>query len=380
MAGIYIHIPFCRKACTYCNFHFSTTLKEKPRVLSAILKEINSYPPLSGGEPIQTIYFGGGTPGMLTIEELTAFIHAVKQFPVVEKPEITLEVNPDDVSEENLNAWYSIGINRLSIGIQTLQEEELEWMNRSHDAQQAKHALALIQASPFENFSADLIYGSPLLTDEQLLENLNTFIDLKIPHISCYALTIEPATALAYRVKKNPKDNVDPEKQWRQFHLLLKALRNAGYDDYEISNFALPGFRSQHNSSYWKQLPYTGYGPSAHSFDGKNMRRWNVANNIQYSNAIENGEDAYTVEYLTDTQRFNEVILTTLRLMEGVDITLLVRQFGQKMVDQLLERSKPHQDNGKLIFDPVQQCLRLTDEGKFLADGITADLFADELD
>lgn len=376
MAGIYIHIPFCRKACTYCNFHFSTTLREKLEVIRAIEKEIAMFPPFDGeNRLVDTIYFGGGTPGMLEHDELQLLMDALQVYPRTAQPEITIEINPDDVHENNLAFWHSLGINRLSIGVQSFSDVELKWMNRSHDAAQSYLALKKIADSPIQNWSADLIYGSHLLTDDALINHLETLIQLGAKHISCYALTVEQSTALAHRILKNPEENPDPEKQARHFSIVRNILQEAGYEHYEISNFALPGFRSRHNSNYWKGIPYTGYGPSAHSYNGARIRKWNVANNITYKNNIVNQLPVFTEEILTPTQQLNEYIMVTLRTIEGISLQHIRESFGEAVAEALLKRAVPIAT--RQLLQIQNDTLQLTDAGKFLADGITADLFAD---
>ena len=314
MAGIYIHIPFCRQACYYCNFHFSTSHKQMPQMLAAIAFEIEQRKNYLH-EPVETIYFGGGTPSLLTIYDLQFIIDKLRQnFVIEENAEITLETNPDDIDEKKLSAWKSIGINRLSIGIQSFADADLRWMNRAHNSQQAIKSLQLA-TKYFNNISIDLIYGSPVLTDEQWIKNIDTALSFNIPHLSCYALTVEEKTALALMIEKHKKENIDAEKQARHFKILLKRLPAAGFEQYEISNFAKHGFRSRHNSSYWNGKNYLGIGPSAHSYNGK-FRRWNIANNALYINAVKNNLIYFEEEKLTEIQKLNEFIMTHLRTIE----------------------------------------------------------------
>jgi len=372
MAGIYIHIPFCKKACHYCNFHFSTNRERMPEMVAAIRKEAGlrrSY--LS--EKVETIYFGGGTPSLLSKEEIRTTIEKLQElFDVANEIEITLEANPDDITEENVTGWKEAGINRLSIGIQSFFEEDLQWMNRAHNAAQALDCIRLAQKYGFNNITIDLIYGGPYLTDEKWEQNIDTALSLNIPHLSCYALTVEPKTALAKMIETHQSENVDADKQARHFELLTQKLSAAGFEHYEISNFALPGFRSRHNSSYWQGKPYLGLGPSAHSFNGKS-RQWNVANNALYLAGIEQNNIPFEEEVLTETQQLNEYIMTGLRTIEGVSLTKVRIDWGEERTSLLLDAAQKHIQRGHLL--QVSDVLRLSAEGKFLADGIAADLF-----
>ena len=270
MAGIYIHIPFCRKACHYCNFHFSTLLKGKNDFTQALLKEIELQNNYLQNEAIQTIYFGGGTPSLLEKNELFEIMkQLIQHYNIHEKAEITLEANPDDIDKEKLQEWKEAGVNRLSIGIQSFFEEDLKWMNRAHNAEQARNCISLAQQTGFDNLSVDLIYGTPTLTDEKWRENIGIAVTMNIAHLSCYALTVEPGTALQKMITQRKKEDIDTEKQARHFLLLTDWLEQSGYEHYEISNFAKPGYRSRHNSSYWSGEKYLGFGPSAHSFSGQ---------------------------------------------------------------------------------------------------------------
>jgi oxygen-independent coproporphyrinogen-3 oxidase len=374
MAGIYIHIPFCKKACHYCNFHFSTAKDQVPAMIDAIRKEAalnRSYI----SENIETIYFGGGTPSLLSGEEIRTIIgdiHAL--FTVADDAEITLETNPDDISQEHLSGWKQAGVNRLSIGIQSFFEDDLQWMNRAHNATQALDAVKLAQQEGFQNITIDLIYGTPGLTDEKWKQNIETALSLHVPHLSCYALTVEPKTALAKMIATHQSEDVDADKQARHFSILTKCLSAAGFEHYEISNFALPGFRSRHNSSYWQGKTYLGLGPSAHSFNGKS-RQWNLANNSLYVTAIGKGEIPFEEELLTDTQRLNEYIMTSLRTIEGTSLSKIAVDFGESNALTVSGAAQKHIDLGHL--KKVIDVLQLTAEGKFLADGIAADLFVD---
>ncbi len=338
------------------------------------MKEIVITDPFStGDEFINTIYFGGGTPSLLSSHELRLVMEALQQkFSIASNAEITLEANPDDIHPVALQQWASSGINRLSVGIQTFSEDELRWMNRAHTAVDSVQCIHAIQQAGFTNFSIDLIYGSPLLTDEAWEKHAALVFQQNVPHISCYALTIEPKTPLSKMVAQQKTPGTDPEKQARQFLLLMQWMRQAGYEHYEISNFALPGYRSRHNSSYWEGEKYYGFGPSAHSFNG-HKRKWNIANNALYIRSLQNNLIPAEEETLTPVQRLNEYIMTSLRTMEGLRLDIVHEKFGAANADQLLHAAKKWQSGGKLLL--VESTLVLTDEGKLFADGIAADLF-----
>lgn len=373
MAGIYVHIPFCKQACTYCNFHFSTSLKLRNDFVGALLAEMAMRRNYAGGEPVGTIYFGGGTPSLLSSSELQQIIGAIQvNFDVSARAEITLEANPDDINDEALRRWRDMGFNRLSIGVQSFFESHLRAMNRAHSAGQASACIAAAKAAGFGNFSIDLIYGSPDLNDEQWMANLATAVDLGIPHLSCYALTVEPGTLLDNLTRRKQVPPVASEDQARQFLLMTDYLTSKGYEHYEISNFALPGKRSRHNSAYWNGSRYIGLGPSAHSFDGEN-RQWNISNNALYIRTIQEGELFLEKEKLSPRDRFNEYVMTSLRTMEGTDLNMVRNQFGGRAADSLTAASEKFMDRAWLTID--NEKLVLTREGKLFADGIAADLF-----
>jgi oxygen-independent coproporphyrinogen-3 oxidase len=375
LAGIYIHIPFCKQACSYCNFHFSTSLYQKDVFINALQKEIRiTANAASAHKNIDTIYFGGGTPSILSKQAIQDILNTIyENFEVHKATEITLEANPDDVNSSIVQDWLSIGINRLSLGIQSFNDAELTWMNRAHNALHALNSIDLIQQAGFTNFSVDLIYGSPLLSHEELQKNIQYVLQKNIPHIACYALTVEEKTLLYKQIHKQKSLPIDETHQSEQFHIMVTMLEAAGYEQYEISNFAKPGYRSQHNSSYWKGIAYWGFGPSAHSFDGLASRRWNVANNALYIQSIENNLIPFEEEILTPTQQLNEQIMIGLRTMEGISLKKLEERFG--IQQQLLVQAKTYIATGKIKL--VDGHLMLSKEGKFFADGIAADLFAD---
>lgn len=368
MAGIYLHIPFCRQACHYCNFHFTTSLHYKKELIEALLKEIELRSNDTGSEPIETIYFGGGTPSLCSIIEIKSLIDKINAlYKVSQNPEITFEVNPDDITEKNLAGWKESGINRLSIGIQSFFDEDLTWMNRAHNAQQAIDNLQLARKY-FTNISIDLIYGTPQLTNEKWEQNVKTTLSLDIPHLSCYALTVEPKTPLDKLIKNRKAENINPDKQSEQFLLLMEWLETAGYEHYEISNFAKPGWRSLHNSAYWQGHKYTGIGPSAHSYDGSN-RQWNISNNNIYIESISKGIIPGEKEVLTEVQRLNEYIMTSLRTIEGLNLN----NVDETASSVLLNASKKYLNGGLIKLE--NNSLVLTREGKLLADGIASNFF-----
>ena len=375
MAGIYLHIPFCRQACHYCNFHFSTSLKGKNDFIPALLKEMGKRKDYIGQERVATIYLGGGTPSLLEPMQLRTILDKLRETFIPDPAvEITMEANPDDMTQAaTIRAWRAAGINRLSIGIQSFFNEDLQWMNRAHNAEQAVECIRMAQGEGFDNISIDLIYGGPTLPDHHWQENVQRAIALQIPHLSCYALTVEPRTALDTLIRGHRRQDVSPDDQARQFLLLMDWMDQAGYEHYEISNFALPGHRSRHNSSYWRGETYLGLGPSAHSYDGVS-RQWNVANNAKYIAALENdGEFIAEKEILTPVQQLNEYIMISLRTMDGMDMSHLAARFGPEAARDVETRAQRYIKEGKMTA-----ALALTTEGKLLADGIAADLFFDQ--
>ena len=374
MAGIYIHIPFCRQACNYCNFHFSVSLKNKKVLINTLIKEIETQSNFIKDEFIETIYIGGGTPSLLNEYELEIIFNALrKRFLIKENAEITLEANPDDVNETILEIWKKNGVNRLSVGLQSFNEEELKWMNRAHNAKQSLQCLADIGASGFTNYSVDLIYGSPLQTNDDLKNNFSILSKRNVPHISCYALTVEPDTVLNKNINAKKTAPVNSEKQAEQFFLLLKMMESEGYEQYEISSFCKPGYKSKHNSSYWQGKPYLGFGPSAHSFNGFDKRRWNISNNGLYIQSLEKNIIPYEEEILTNAQRLNEYVMTALRTSEGINFNYVVMHFGAENKKHIITTAQKFILSGRLIMN--EENLQLTKEGMFFADGIAGDLF-----
>ncbi|AUC86280.1 coproporphyrinogen III oxidase [Polaribacter sp. ALD11] len=372
MSGIYIHIPFCKQACFYCDFHFSTSLKKKGDMISSLIKEIEIRKNELGNTIIETIYFGGGTPSVLNTEEIQELINAVyANFKVAENPEITLEANPDDLSEEKIIALSKSPINRLSIGVQSFFEKDLKLMNRAHNSEEAKKSLSLA-TKYFKNISVDLIYGVPDCTNAAWRENIQTALSFGIPHISSYALTVEPKTALETLIAKGKIKNVDEEKAQEQFYILIEELDKAGFIHYELSNFGKENFFSKNNSSYWLGKSYLGIGPSAHSFDGK-QRSWNVRNNPKYIKSIKENKLPIEREILSITDRYNEYVMTGLRTIWGVSLEKIKQGFGEKFIVYLENQSKKYIEQELLFVE--NNILKTTKKGKFLADGIASDLF-----
>jgi oxygen-independent coproporphyrinogen-3 oxidase len=372
MAGIYIHIPFCKSACHYCNFHFSTQTKYIDDFANALLQEI----PLQKDylqAPIETLYFGGGTPSLLTgktIEKIVATIQA--NFTFAPSFEFTIEANPDDITLEKAKAWKAIGINRLSIGIQSFQAHSLAWMNRAHTVEQSHEALTNAQRAGFENISTDLIYGTPHLSDADLLDDIKWLTHYGIPHISCYALTVEEKTALHYLIAKQEMKGIDAEHQARHFEIIVNELTKRNFEHYEISNFAQPGLRSKHNSNYWKGIPYLGLGPSAHSFN-KISRQWNVSNNHLYMQSIALGTLPIEVEELDLVTQFNEYLMISLRLSEGFSLQHIKTQFGQSYLQHTEAIAKQFINTKQL--QPTATGYTLSPSARFFADGIASDFF-----
>jgi oxygen-independent coproporphyrinogen-3 oxidase len=373
MAGIYIHIPFCKQACHYCDFHFSTSVKYKDEMLQALLQEIRLQKHYLDNETIETIYFGGGTPSLLAADEINQLIDTITQLHVVAPmAEITLEANPDDLDQQKVKALRQTPVNRFSIGIQSFFDEDLAWMNRVHRSNEAEASVKRAQDAGFENITADLIYGYPLLSDQKWKHNLSKMFELGIPHISAYAMTVEPQTALAAFISKKKQPPMSEDQSAAQFNLMLEAMETNGFEQYEISNFCKPNHYSRHNSNYWKGVTYLGIGPSAHSFNG-DTRQWNVANNALYMKAIgqENRIPA-EIEELTQTNRLNEYIMTALRTKWGIEIDKL-NTIAAGASDDLLKAASPYFENGSL--NQTGNVLTLTAYGKLYADNIAANLF-----
>ena len=371
MAGIYIHIPFCKQACHYCDFHFSTSLKHKTNMVNALQKEIVMRSS-EIHEPIENIYMGGGTPSLLDSDEIDAILNQVfENYNVVENPEVTLEANPDDLTKQKLADLYQTPVNRLSIGIQSFFDRDLKLMNRSHSAKEAFTVLKNAKQY-FENISADLIYGIPGLTDQDWKANINQLIQLQIPHISAYALTVEANTALSSFIEKGLVEDVDDEQAERQFNMLTSELRANGFDHYEFSNHGKPGYFSQNNIGYWTGKPYIGIGPAAHSFS-IDIRSWNMSNNIKYIKSIEKGIRPYESEKLFKVDQYNEYVMTRLRTKWGINIDEVEERFGKNYTDFLIEETAHLLDENLVETDKNK--ISITEKGKFLSDGIASKLF-----
>ncbi|WP_191858725.1 radical SAM family heme chaperone HemW [Hanstruepera ponticola] len=372
MAGIYIHIPFCKQACHYCDFHFSTSLKKKEDMVFALQNELLLRKEELKNQVVETIYFGGGTPSLLTNDEIQEIINSVySNYPVVESPEITLEANPDDLTNKCINELIDSPINRLSIGIQSFFEDDLKLMNRAHNANEAKSCLEEV-TKHFDNISIDLIYGIPNATNAHWLKNIETALSYGVPHISCYALTVEPKTALHSFIKKGIIEEVDDEAAQEQFHILLDILESNNFVHYELSNFGKTGYFSKNNTAYWQGKPYLGIGPSSHSFNGK-QRGWNVRNNTKYIKALQDNQLPIEWEVLTKTDRYNEYIMTGLRTIWGVSLLKIEAEFGISYKKYLLQQADKFINQHLLYIDNNQ--LLATKKGKFLSDGIASDLF-----
>ncbi|GAA4047011.1 radical SAM family heme chaperone HemW [Flavobacterium chungnamense] len=372
MSGIYIHIPFCKQACHYCDFHFSTSLKKKGEMVLALAKEIEMRKSEFQDEVVETIYFGGGTPSRLTIEDLRLLIDKVyKNYEVTEYPEITLEANPDDLSKNYLIELKKAGVNRLSIGIQSFFEDDLKIMNRAHNSEEAKECLE-IATQYFDNISVDLIYGIPEMSNEKWLQNIETALSFNIPHISSYALTVEPKTALHKFIQKGIIPQPDDEVAQEHFQILVDKLSENDFIHYELSNFGKENYFSKNNSSYWLGKKYIGIGPSAHSFDGE-KRSWNVSNNTLYLKSIQENKLPSETETLSKTDRYNEYVMTGLRTIWGISLDRIQTEFGTTYLDYLNQQAAKYIEDHLLFVD--ENILRTTKKGKFLSDGIASDLF-----
>ncbi|MCQ9637067.1 radical SAM family heme chaperone HemW [Chryseobacterium sp. WG23] len=371
---IYIHIPFCKQKCSYCNFHFSTSLNFKDEMLHAMKTEMMLRKDELQNKTLRSLYFGGGTPSILSVDEIHSLIdEALRYFSFDKDIEITLEANPDDLDQQFLKQLAGTPVNRLSIGTQSFFEEDLKLMNRAHSASEAESSIKRAQDFGFENLSIDLIYGSPTSNLEIWKENLNKTIELEVPHISSYALTVEPKTALENWISKGKVISPKEEEQNREFYYLSDFLKDHGFEHYEVSNFAKPGFYSRHNSAYWKYQEYLGIGPSAHSYNGFDVRSWNIANNPQYIKKLAVKNLAKEEELLSQEDQFNEMIMIGLRTIWGVDLTSLKNKFSDQIMDHFQAEVKPKLEEGILIIE--KDHLKIPEKHWFMADGIASDLF-----
>ncbi len=373
MAGIYIHIPFCKQACHYCDFHFSISTKYKELFLKSLNKEIYLQKKYLENEVIKTIYLGGGTPSMLSQSELGFIFDTLyKTFEIANDAEITLEANPDDLTKNKINELNALPINRLSIGIQSFDDQDLKLMNRAHTSSEALRSVLLAQDKGLDNITIDLMYGLPTLSNQNWKNNLRKAFELNVNHISAYCLTIEPKTALADFIKKGKINNVDEQQSSEQFEIMLDEMNTAGFIQYEISNFCKNNFYSKHNSNYWLKENYLGLGPSAHSFNGTS-RQWNVSNNHLYIQSLEKNQLNFEMENLTTAQQYNEYVLTSLRTMWGTDLNYIKQNLGEDFFDYCLNEVEKYIKTNKI--SRKENKLFLTNQGKLIADKIASDLF-----
>jgi oxygen-independent coproporphyrinogen-3 oxidase len=372
VSGIYIHIPFCKKACHYCNFHFSTNQNSKSAFIEAVCRELILRKSEYASDEIQSIYFGGGTPTVLDVTELNTILKTVyKNYKVSETAEITLEANPDDLDLEKIKQLSNTKINRLSIGIQSFHESELSAMNRAHNAEDARKCLELA-TTYFDNITIDLMFGMPTMSIQLWRQNLQIAFEFGIKHLSCYSLTVEPKTALEHFIKKGSHPPMDDELAAQHFEVLLEETSAHGLTHYETCSFGHPDYFSKHNTSYWLGKTYMGVGPSAHSFDGT-KRSWNVSNNSKYIKALEVDKLPFESEVLSVENRFNEYIMTGLRTIWGISLGKIEADYGVKIKDHLLQNSKKFISSNTLVIEDNH--LKITTSGKFLSDGIASDLF-----
>ncbi len=370
----YFHIPFCKQACHYCDFHFSTSLKYKEELLQAMLSEIELRASYLENKKVESLYFGGGTPSILQAKEIDSLIGQVaKYFEISSDAEITLEANPDDLDRKKVQELKGTEINRFSIGIQSFYEEDLKWMNRAHNSEEAKSSIMRVQDAGFENITCDLIYGYPLLTNNKWRSNIQELINLEVPHISSYSMTVEKKTALAHLINTGKTAALNEDQSAEQMLMLIDTLTSSGYEHYEISNFAKPGRYARHNSNYWKGKSYLGIGPSAHSFNGAS-RSWNIANNALYIKGILLKELALKTELLSKNDRFNEYVMTSLRTKWGVDKKYVLQEFGDDYLNSILKTIEQYVYNKEVLISE-EGIITLSPSGKLLADQIAADLF-----
>lgn len=372
MAGIYIHIPFCKKRCIYCDFYSTTDSRKIPQYIEAIKKEAALRKDYAGGETVETIYLGGGTPSQLTGQQVKDIIgHIYNIYSVSENAETTIEMNPDDISLPLLQSLKEAGVNRLSMGIQTFNEQNLKFLNRRHTAAEAIDKVKMCQDCGFDNISIDLIYGMPVESHDDWIADIEKAISLGTQHISAYHLIYEEGTRMTQLLEQGIITETDEEESLSQFKTMIDMLKSAGFVHYEISNFCKPGFESKHNSSYWKGKKYTGIGPSAHSFDGNN-RQWNIANLDEYIYKVNNGQQFWEEEILSTAEKYNDLILTSLRTMWGLDMNMLERSFGKIYLDYCMKNAMPHIERGTLSLQ--DGIMKLTENGIFVSDDIMSDL------
>ena len=375
MAGIYIHIPFCRNACSYCDFHFTISFSYFNEMLDAIKKELKIRRDYIGAQSVSSIYFGGGTPSLLKQSQLASLLEVINcNYHVITDPEITLEANPEDISINYIKDLMNLGINRLSIGVQSFFDEDLRFMNRIHDATQAEKSIMVAREGGIKNLNIDLIYGFPGLTCEKWQMNLEKFSGYELEHLSAYQLTFEPGTVFYHRKRKRRLYEQDEEVGLDQLKTLIKIMRSEGYLHYEISNFAKEGFKSMHNSGYWKQMKYIGIGPSAHSCDG-NKRQWNISKNMSYIRGVNDGKGYYVSEILENKTKYHDYVMTSLRTMWGTDLSYILTNFGERFYYHFLHRAMNYLERGELIRKGDK--IYLNETGIFISDHIIRDLFID---
>lgn len=374
MSGIYIHIPFCKSKCAYCNFFSLVSEKKINDYVNSLKREIVSRKDYLGGEKVKTIYFGGGTPSLLPTKYIDEILKILNNnFDLVSNPEITLEANPDTIDKEQLFELKSLGVNRISVGIQSFNDDDLKYLDRKHDSRHALQIIDDLKCVGFEKLTLDLIYGIPTLTEEKWNKNLDIFFSTGISHLSAYALTVEPKTILGQRIEKGDLQDVNEDETIRHYEILVDRTKENGFEHYEISNFAKPGCRSQHNSIYWNDEKYLGLGPSAHSYDG-NSRQWNISNLTKYIQLINSESECYyEKEILSTEDKFNEYVMTSLRTSWGCDIEKISAKYGSSYAEHFLKNVKKYLESGEMLKD--FNTYRLTDEGMLFADGIAAELF-----
>ena len=373
MAGIYIHIPFCKKKCNYCNFFSVASLKNKNAFLESLKIEIETQKDYLKNDKINTIYFGGGTPSLLSVSEISVIIEQLHKFyNIINNPEITLESNPDDLSKQKINELKQTPVNRLSVGIQSFFQEDLNYLDRTHDTAQAENALKYLQDSGFDNLTIDLIYGIPTSTNKMWEQNLEKFFSFRIPHLSAYSLTVEQKTILYHQIKKQKLRQPEENKSIEQYKILLDRSKKYNFINYEISNFAKEGYFSKHNSNYWLGKNYLGLGPSAHSFNGIS-RQWNISNITKYIDLINNNNNIFEKEILAKDQQYNEYVLTALRTIWGCDSDYIKNKFGQNYYEFFIKSSEKYLTKKMMIKN--ENSFVLSEDGKLFADGIAAELF-----
>jgi oxygen-independent coproporphyrinogen-3 oxidase len=374
MSGIYLHIPFCKSKCAYCNFFSLVTEKKMDDYVSALKKEIINRKSYLGDDVVKTIYFGGGTPSLLPIkyvEEILELLH--ENYNVISNPEVTLEINPDTIDKDKMMALKRLGVNRMSVGIQSFNDDDLRYLGRRHDSRHALQVLDDLSSVGFDRITLDLIYGMPTLTEEKWNHNLDIFFSTGISHLSAYALTVEPKTILGQKIEKEELQEVSEEETIRHYNILVERTKENGFEHYEISNFAKEGCRSQHNSIYWKDVKYLGLGPSAHSYDG-NSRQWNVSNLTKYIQLIDTDTECYyEKEILSKEDKYNEYVMTSLRTSWGCNVDKIERDYGKSYTQHFLKNVKKYLDAGIMLMK--NNNFILTDGGMLFADGIAADLF-----